>query len=163
MAQRQRLSTRCGWASHVRFVSNMNQSLGSMFNRYWPAAFMVVAFTLHNADHAIRGLADTTDSVVWSGTLLMVLVSIAITLKVVDHPLAPEWAIMVGAATAFGVASSHFLPKWSFLSDPLADRNVGFASWGVASLEIIAGVVFAISGIRDRSKRLELERLDAAS
>lgn len=116
---------------------------------YRPALVFVATWLIHTADHVRRGTATTPDGVIWGGTLVAVLASVALTLIFTDHPLAPMATAAVFPAIAIGVAASHLLPEWGPLSEPLliepvADRAAAVA----ASLEILGAAYLGWHGVR---------------
>lgn len=113
------------------------------------ALLFVGAFVVHNADHARRGVAATSEAVVWSGTVVGLLAAVSITLILVRHPTAPAIAAVVFPAIAFGVTASHILPEWSVFSDPLlVDSTTDGWSIAAASGEIIASVILGALAVR---------------
>ncbi len=104
-------------------------------------AVCALGFVAHNGDHARRGLAGTPDSVVWAGTLLLVVGAVVATLVATGHRHGPLAAAGFGFGTAIGVTAAHLLPEWSPLSDPLVDADVGPLTWFAVSTEIAGGLV----------------------
>ncbi|MEM9564135.1 MAG: hypothetical protein AAGA93_16055 [Actinomycetota bacterium] len=114
-----------------------------------PAIVFAVTWLIHTADHVRRGTATTPDGVIWGGTLVAVLAAVALTLIAVGHPIAPMAAALVFPAIAVGVAASHLLPEWGWLSEPLLIEPVAdrFAA-AAASLEILGAAYLGWSGLR---------------
>ncbi len=115
----------------------------------WPAVIFTATWVIHTADHVRRGTETTPDGVIWGGTLVAVLASVALTLIATGHPIAPMATALVFPAIAIGVAASHLLPDWGWLSEPLliepvADRLAAAA----ASLEIVGAAYLGWCGLR---------------
>jgi predicted MFS family arabinose efflux permease len=51
---------------------------------------------------------------------------------------------MVGLWTAFAVAASHLAPHWSAFSDPYADNDLDWFSWGQMLLLIAAAAALGL-------------------
>ncbi len=113
------------------------------------AFVFIAAWLVHTADHARRGLDDTTETVVWAGTFVGLLAAVSITLILVRHPTAPAIAAVVFPSIAFGVIASHLVPEWSALSDPLLVESAT-DRWSIlaASGEIIAAVMLGVAAVR---------------
>ena len=109
------------------------------------AVLFGLAWTVHTADHARRGVDATSDAVVWSGTAVAMLAAVTITLVVVRHPLAPALSAVVFLAVAIGVSASHLLPDWGVLSDPILVDSAS-DNWSVVAvgLEIVAAAWLGI-------------------
>jgi len=110
-------------------------------NRLQTAAVLLVAgFIVHNADHARRGLDSVTESLVWAGTLLMVLATVVVTLILTRHALSAAAATVMGFTIVFGVSASHLLPNWGPISDSLPQGDVDVFTWLAVFSEILAGL-----------------------
>ena len=103
----------------------------------------VVAFVIHNADHARRGIDASPEPVVWAGTFVAMLSVAIVTLVVTKHPVAPMAAAAGGVAIAIGISVSHLLPKWGVLSDPLPGGDVDAFTWFAVLAEIAAAATLA--------------------
>lgn len=118
-----------------------NTSSSAKDNRLQTAALLLIGgFVIHNADHARRGLDSVTESLVWAGTLLMVLATVVVTLILTRHALAAAAAAVMGFTIAFGVSASHLLPNWGPISDSLPQGDVDAFTWIAVSSEIAAGL-----------------------
>lgn len=111
------------------------------------ASAFAVAFLLHNADHARRGVDVVTDHVVWAGTTVAVIAAVTLTLIVTRHRLAPFVAAVAGLAIAGGVAASHLVPRWSALSDPLPGGDVDVATWVAVLAEVVGALALGLVGL----------------
>lgn len=111
------------------------------------AVVFTAAFLLHNADHARRGIDVVTDHVVWAGTTVAVIASVALTLIATRHRLAPFAAAVSGLAIAGGVSASHLAPRWSALSDPLPGGEVDLATWVAVLAEVVGALVLGVVGL----------------
>lgn len=113
------------------------------------AAYALIAgFVLHNADHARRGLDGISEGVVWAGTLLLAVASVAVTLVLTRHHLAAAAATIVGWTVVVGVSSAHLLPDWGPLSDSLPEGDVDVLTWLAVFSEIVAGAWFGWAGLQ---------------
>lgn len=112
------------------------------------AAAFTVAFVVHNADHARRGIDVVTDHVVWAGTTVAVLASVTLTLIATRHRLAPFAATVSGLAIAGGVSASHLAPRWSALSDPLPGGAVDLVTWVAVLAEVAGALALGLVGLR---------------
>ncbi len=113
------------------------------------AALFLLSWLVHTADHMRRGVAATTDAVVWAGTSVALLAAVALTLIFVRHPTAPAFAAVVFPAIAIGVTATHLAPDWGALSDPLlVDSTTDGWSILAASGEIVAAVIVGAVAIR---------------
>ncbi len=113
------------------------------------ALLFIGTWIIHTADHARRGLAATTEAVVWSGTAVGLLAAVSVTLIFVRHPTAPAIAAAVFPTIALGVTASHVFPDWGVLSDPLLIDSTT-DSWSIvaATGEIISAAVLGTLAIR---------------
>lgn len=109
---------------------------------------LIAGFVVHNADHARRGIAATSEPVVWIGTFALVVVAVMLTLVFTGHGLAPFAATAVGFAVAAGVAAVHLLPSWGPLSDSLPSGNVDALTWVAVMAEIAAATFMGWTGLR---------------
>lgn len=105
-------------------------------------------FTVHNADHARRGLDVITDHVVWGGTVVAMVAAAVLTLVATRHPLAPFAAAAGGLAIAVGVSATHLLPGWGALSDPLPGGDVDLLTWVAVLAEVAGAAVLGGTGLR---------------
>jgi hypothetical protein len=110
----------------------------------------IAAMILHNTDHLrqARGIGGTPTPVFWAGMALMLAAFASFGLTMRRHPRAPVVATVVGFAAAFGAAASHLAPHWSALSDPYADLSLDAYSWVVMVVEVVAGLVLGLVGLR---------------
>lgn len=111
-------------------------------------ALYAVAFMMHNADHARRGIAATPEAVVWAGTGVAMLSAVIVTLVLTRHHLAPLAAALGGAFIAVSVSASHLLPDWGPLSDPLPGGHLDAITWSAVTAEVVAAAVLATVGLR---------------
>ena len=113
------------------------------------AGLFIATWGIHTLDHARRGLDDTTEAVVWAGTIVGLMAAVVITLIMVGHPTAPALAAAVFPSITFGVSASHMLPEWSALSDPLLVDSAS-DGWSVvaAGSEIVAAAIVGVVAIR---------------
>ena len=114
------------------------------------AAFLFIGtWVVHTADHGRRGVEATTETVLWSGTIVGLLAAVSITLILVRHAAAPAIASVVFPAIAFGVTASHMLPDWGALSDPLLVESTT-DGWSIiaAGGEIIAATILGTLAVR---------------
>lgn len=115
----------------------------------WAAIAFVLTWLGHTADHARRGLTATTEEVVWGGTFVGLLAAVSITLILTGHAIAPMVAAVIFPSIAFGVAATHLLPGWGFLSDPiLVDSTTD--GWSIVAVvpEIVAAAVLGAVALR---------------
>jgi hypothetical protein len=112
-----------------------------------------IGFLIHNADHARRTIAASPEPVVWAGTAVAMLTTVIFTLIAVRHRHAPTVAAFGATLIAFGVAASHLLPKWGFLSDPLPGGNVDAWTWVAVLSEITGAIVLALVAFRVQKVR----------
>ena len=112
------------------------------------AAVFTVAVLVHTADHVRRGVDATGRDVFWLGTAGVVLEVGVVVLACQRHRLAPLAAAVAGLALAAGYVSVHFLPARSWLSDSFTSAStVSPLSWAAASLEIVAALALAGTGL----------------
>lgn len=104
------------------------------------ALLLIAGFTIHNADHARRGLDGIRESLVWAGTLTMTLAAVIVTLILTRHHMGPAAATAGGFAIALGVMSSHLLPDWGPISESLPQSDVGAFTWIAVFSEILAAL-----------------------
>jgi len=109
---------------------------------------LIAGFVLHNSDHARRGLDDISEAVVWAGTLLLVIASVAVTLILTRHWLSAAVAAVVGWTVVVGVSSAHLLPDWGPLSDALPGSGLGLITWLAVFSEIVAGAWLGWVGLQ---------------
>lgn len=119
---------------------------------------LIAGFAAHNSDHARRGFDAIADSVAWSGTLLLVMVAVVLTLVYTGHRRAPFAAAVIGPTVAIGVSAAHLVPDWGPLSDSLVDGDVDTWTWLAVLAEIAAGAWFGAVALRVlRNNRWALE------
>ncbi len=133
----------------------MDQSLRS--GRDWlliAAGAFLGANLLHGADHMRQHLAGVDTEVLVGGALLTVSAAAVFVAAQRRSQRAPLLAALVGFATAVLVAASHVAPHWSALSDSYVDDiHPDVLSWAVMVLEIAAGCVLGIVGLRRLRER----------
>ncbi len=122
--------------------------LGKLMTLKGSGVLFMLTWTLHSADHIRRGTDLTSDGVIWAGTVAAMLIAVAVTLVLTDHPVAPFAVVAVGGALAVGVSLTHLVPGWGYFSEPLvfgseADR---WAVWAVMP-EIMAAAWWAWIGL----------------
>jgi hypothetical protein len=122
------------------------------------AAF-ALAVVLHTTDHfrQARGLFVLDPLVLAGGSAVFVLAFASLWLTWQDHDNAPLVAMIVGAVSAVGVASSHIAPYWSRLSDPYTALDLDAYSWLVMLLEIGTAVVLAVVSAQMLNRRQQLQ------
>jgi hypothetical protein len=109
---------------------------------------------LHVIDHLRRGMSSAPTFIMVGGTVQGIIVVIAITMALRNHPRAPEAAMFAGFGSALVFTYAHLLPNiWpgyqdSYLSGPRI--NVTWFSWLTALSEIGTGLLFAYAGARAR-------------
>src|SRR5437588_11686105 len=114
----------------------------------WAGAFFAVAVVVHGADHLRRGVGAISRDVFWLGTAGIVLEVAVVVLISQRHRLAPLAAAVVGFVLATGYVSVHFLPARSWASDSFVSASrVSPLSWTAASLEVVAAVALAATGL----------------
>jgi hypothetical protein len=113
------------------------------------AMAFLAANLLHGADHIRQHLAGVdTEVFVGGGMLTAAAVTVAIVALRRD-PRAPLLATYVGFAAAVLVAASHIAPHWSVLSDSYVDEiHADALSWAVMLVEVTAGFVMGVAGVR---------------
>ena len=112
------------------------------------SAVLVFLNAFHGLDHVRQGLGRLTTEVVVGGQALLLLALLPLALSFRHHRLAPLAAATVGLWTALAVAASHLAPHWSAFSDPYADNDLDWFSWGQMLLLIAAAAALGIVGIR---------------
>jgi hypothetical protein len=110
----------------------------------------IATLVLHNTDHfrQSRGIGATPTPVFWAGMTLALAAFASFAFTMRRHPQAAVVATVIGFATAFGAAASHLAPHWSALSDPYADLSLDAYSWVVMVVEVVAGFVLGMVGLR---------------
>ena len=110
----------------------------------------IAALLLHDTDHLrqARGIGATPSAVFWAGMALAGAAMASFALTMTRHPRAAVLATVVGFVTAFGAAASHLAPHWSALSDPYADLSLDAYSWAVVIVEVAAGFVLGLVGLK---------------
>ncbi len=122
----------------------------------WAAILFAVGWGVHLSDHLRRGMAASPHAVMVGGTIQALFVVVAVLMAVTGRRWAPEAAIAVGIGSAILFTYAHLLPSYlpayqdSFVSGPRI--NVTWFSWVSAAAEIGTGIVFAVVGIRARSR-----------
>ena len=120
------------------------------------SAVLVFLNAFHGLDHVRQGLGRLTSEVVVGGQALLLLALLPLVLSFRRHRLAPLAAATVGLWTALAVAASHLAPHWSAFSDPYADNDLDWFSWGQMLLLIAGATALGIVGMGAlrRSRRL---------
>ena len=116
----------------------------------YAAAFYLLAWAVHTADHIRRGLSVVTTDVAVLGAATAVLQLLAVLAALTQRrrwvPLA---AALIGFPDAAGIAAVHFLPRWSSFSDAFPGaRGTGVTgfSWFAAALEVSGALAFGAAG-----------------
>jgi hypothetical protein len=122
----------------------------------------MATFTIHNADHARRGVAAVRDAVLWGGTMVAMLTAVLATLVIVRHERAPAFAAVVGPAIAFGVSASHLAPDWGPLSDSLTTGDVDIWTWLAVLGEIAGAALVGATGLNILRRHHLESRIPAA-
>jgi hypothetical protein len=109
----------------------------------------------HGMDHALqeRGLDALTAEVKVGGFANAALAGLALVLALRRSRHALVASAVAGVWIALAVASAHFAPHWSALSDPYSGLGLGALSWLAAGAEAAAaaGLAFvAVSALRTR-------------
>jgi hypothetical protein len=109
---------------------------------------------VHVADHLRRGGSSISSLVNVLGTVGLVLQVVMITLIVVGHPRAAQFALL-GFPLALGFALVHWVPGLGSLGDPIYDipHNTGVTATA-SLLEIVGALMVAIVGLRITRQRL---------
>lgn len=110
------------------------------------AAFLLVTFVGHNADHLRRGLDAISPEVEMLGTIGAAVTVVALGLAFSGHRWTPAAAVSVGLPLAVGFAAVHFLPDWGAYSDSFPSGDVDGLSWLAATGEVTGALVFAAVG-----------------
>jgi hypothetical protein len=122
----------------------------------WAAILFAAGWGVHVSDHLRRGMAASPHAVMVGGMIQGLFVVVAVLMAVTGRRWAPDAAIAVGIGSAILFTYAHLLPSYlpayqdSFISGPRI--NVTWFSWASAAAEIGTGIVFAIVGIRARSR-----------
>jgi hypothetical protein len=66
-----------------------------------------------------------------------------------DDPLGPPVAAFVGFFTAVGLAAIHLAPHWGVFSDPYSKLDLGFISWAIVIVSILASLWLGALGLRE--------------
>ena len=107
-----------------------------------------VAVILHNSDHLRRGAELLRADVFSVGTAGIVLEVALVVLICQRHRLAPLAAAAGGLGLAAGYVEVHFLPAHRWLSESFTSAaHVSPLSWTAASLEVIAALGLALTGL----------------
>jgi hypothetical protein len=122
----------------------------------WAAILFAIGWGVHLSDHLRRGMAASPHAVMVGGMIQGLFVVVAVLMAATGRRWAPEAAIAVGIGSAILFTYAHLLPSYlpayqdSFVSGPRI--NVTWFSWVSAAAEIGTGIVFAVVGIRARSR-----------
>jgi hypothetical protein len=111
------------------------------------ATVYAIGTFLHTADHYRRGTESVTLHVTVAGTLGLVLATVAITLIMVRHPMAPLAAIAVGIPHALGISAVHFLPDFGAFSDSFASFDAGPVTWAAVLFEVGGALATGLVGL----------------
>lgn len=106
----------------------------------------LAANLLHGFDHLRTGSERLTTEVKSGGFLITVAALAMLYLALRRHPRAPLLAAFIGSWSAALIASAHFAPHWSALSDSYWDLSPDAFSWAVAGAEVTAAVVLGLVG-----------------
>lgn len=123
------------------------------------SATLLIAVGLHGADHALqeRGIGALSPVVLGGGLVIGALAALVFVLAWRAHPRAPLVAAAVGAYTVINVTASHFVPRWSVLSDPYAELDLGVVSWVAAGFEVGCAAGLAAVGVAVLRRRRATE------
>lgn len=108
----------------------------------------LAVWAVHTADHARRGIHESSEAVVWIGTFGGLLSAVVLTLVFTRHRLAPIAAASAGFALATGFIAVHLLPHWSVLSDSLPDGDVDAFTWVAVLCEIAGALLLGVAALR---------------
>jgi hypothetical protein len=129
-------------------------------------AALVVLLVAHIADHAVRqpAAAQLPLSASFPGLLGTLLAIISLALVACRARHAPQFAGLIGVATALGFVAIHLLPHWSRFSDPYMSRYLDTGSW-IEMLAALAGGLLvateALKLLRSRAERPQRSTLTA--
>ena len=112
------------------------------------AAFYLVAWAVHTADHLRRGIFEVPVAVQALGNVQVVLTLGFIGLLWKRHPLAPVAAIAIGVPATIGIAVAHLAPDFGPLSDSLWVDGIDAFTWFAVILEILGTIVLTVGGWR---------------
>jgi hypothetical protein len=118
---------------------------------------------VHSADHIRQGTGRLTPEVFWGGLLLGVLALGTLPLTLRRDPRGPLAAAVIGLWTALAVSASHLAPHWSAFSDPYPELSVDAVSWAAMISEVLAALVFGLTGLRELHRQATRRRSRAAT
>jgi hypothetical protein len=133
----------------------------------WVAVIFVVALSLHTADHLRRGMNVVPPAVMAAGMVQGVLALLTVVLVFRGSRWAPHGAVVIGFVSALGFAAAHLLPTWGAFSDSFIDptpaAGVTWFSWVSAVAEILADLLFGVTGVAALASRHATETTAASS
>jgi len=111
---------------------------------------LAVLLVGHVADHALRQPASDQLPLSGSAPGLLGVVAVFISLALVARGAryAPQFAGVIGLATAVGFVAVHLAPHWSMFSDPYADRTLDAGSWIQMLTSLAGGALLAYEALR---------------
>lgn len=114
------------------------------------ASLLFVAGNIaHTVDHFRQGTGRLSNYVIAGGTAISLLGAVVLYLALVRHPRAALVATITGFYAGFGVSAAHLLPHWGVFSDSYPDLGVDATAWAIVFVEITAGFVLGIVGLRE--------------
>lgn len=117
----------------------------------WAAMAFAIGFSVHGLDHVRRGMSASPPFIMAVGMAQGLVVVLALAMVAMNHPRAPQAAIVAGFGSALGFTYAHLLPTFlpgyqdSFISPP--HLNVTWFSWLSALAEIGTGAIFGAVGL----------------
>jgi hypothetical protein len=115
------------------------------------AGLFVVGNLLHSADHLRRGwvrpLLGETPEVLVGGILISLGALLMLCLALRGSDRAAAAAIVVGLASAVGVAAAHLAPPWGVLSDSYLMLRPDLLAWTAVVVEIATALLAAATGL----------------
>lgn len=128
----------------------MNADVGRRGDALVATSLLFVAANIaHTLDHFRQGTGRLSGYVMTGGTIISVLAAVTLYLAITRHQRAALVATLVGFVSAIGISASHLAPHWSVFSDSYPDLGVDAAAWAIVSVEIAAGFVLGIAGLRE--------------
>lgn len=110
------------------------------------AAFYLLAWTIHTADHIRRGLFDVAIGVQVLGNLQILLTVGFAWLLWKRHPLAPVVALGIGIPVTVGIGFAHLGPDLGPFSDSLWSAGIDTFTWVAVILELLGSIALAVGG-----------------
>jgi hypothetical protein len=107
----------------------------------------LAANLLHGFDHLRTGTERLTAEVSLGGFLITIAALAMVYLALRGFPRAPLIAILIGSWSGVLIASAHFAPQWSALSDSYWDLKPDAFSWAVAAAEVTAALGLFLVGL----------------